>query len=68
MSKPGKSDNSALYLRILVLFVLMAVAGAGGLWVGKWSVPEETPALPKSAEELVQIPPGKLGLKSATTD
>ena len=62
MSETGKSDNSAFYLRILVLLVLMALAGAGGLWLGKQSVPEETPALPKSAEELPMTPPGKLTL------
>ncbi len=51
MSETGKSDNSAFYLRILILLVLMALAGAGGVWMGKRSVPEETPAQPKSASE-----------------
>ncbi len=59
MSETGKSDNSALYLRIFILLVLMAVAGAGGLWIGKYSIPEETPAMPKSAGEQPVATPGK---------
>ncbi len=66
MSNPGKSDNSVLYLRILVLLALMAIAGAAGLWMGKRSVPEEMPVVPRSTEELAQSSPSKAVPNSAT--
>ena len=60
MSETGKSDNSALYLRIIILLALMAAAGGAGLWLGKRSVPEDTPPLPPSAQEqLAATPAGK---------
>lgn len=68
MSETGKSDNSAFYLRIFILLVLMALAGAGGLWMGKRSVPEETPALPKSAGERAPLVPGKPAPETPATD
>lgn len=46
MSEPGKVKNTGLYLRLLGLAAVMALAAAAGLWVGRWSVPGETaPAL-----------------------
>ena len=59
MSETGKSDNSAFYLRILVLLALMAAAGGAGLWMGKRSVPEETlPLAPSGQEPLSAVPTG----------
>ena len=41
MPEPGKVKNTGVYLRLLALAAVMALAAAAGLWVGKWSVPEE---------------------------
>ncbi len=58
MSETGKSDNRILYNRILLLLGLMALAGAAGWWMGKWSVPEEAPAVPRTAESAPEKPGG----------
>lgn len=41
MSEPGKVRNTGIYLRLLGLAAVMALAAAAGLWLGKWSVPGE---------------------------
>ncbi len=51
MSEPGKTENTGLYLRLLGLAAAVAVAVVAGIWLGRWSVPEENPVLPRSAGE-----------------